>query len=341
MPKYRLTTLSPIHIGSGHEYEMYFNMLYRDGFIYIYDEFKIAQFFISRNINIPSNLNSLKEHIANYKDELIDSNLHIRKIDSSLGGLNKPLLEQVSTQSMPIITGSSIKGAIRTAYIYQMVKNGEFKHEQSRLQDIDDLLEDPVDFQEEKELKKEKKELIRDINNMITDKTKNIFGALRISDTLNTLSTQAYKSINIKKEKTHQRAREGKVEEIANLVESIKPKESTTLTIDISNAFFNDLASVCNSFYQKQFDKEFENYFLDTTQFSKIKLNDKQFLLNIGRFGGAELKSIEEIRSLSKTGGDVDWDTSARTYAQAKDIDDKQFFEATLIPFGWVVCELV
>ena len=51
MAKYKITTLSPLHIGSGEEYELNFNLLYKDGFIYIYDEFKLVEFFILKNIN--------------------------------------------------------------------------------------------------------------------------------------------------------------------------------------------------------------------------------------------------------------------------------------------------
>ena len=37
MARYKITTLSPLHIGSGEEYELNFNLLYKDGFIGIVD----------------------------------------------------------------------------------------------------------------------------------------------------------------------------------------------------------------------------------------------------------------------------------------------------------------
>ena len=136
MAKYKITTLSPLHIGSGEEYELNFNLLYKDGFIYIYDEFKLVEFFILKNIEIPTKIEALKENILRFKDEIISSNLHKRKIFSSFTQISKPVLEQVSTQNNPIITGSSIKGAIKTAYIYRMVQNDELKKEQDDLQRI-------------------------------------------------------------------------------------------------------------------------------------------------------------------------------------------------------------
>lgn len=313
MARYKITTLSPLHIGSGEEYELNFNLLYKDGFIYIYDEFKLVEFFILKNIEIPTKIEALKENILRFKDEIIASNLHKRKIFSSFTQISKPVLEQVSTQNNPIITGSSIKGAIKTAYIYRMVQNDKFKKEQDTLHKLDDYIE----------------------------KTKTIFRNLKISDSFTPLSTQIFKSINIKKEKSHQSKRGEKVNQIANFTESIKVGESTEITINISDKYFDDLKTVCNEYYQLAFNKEFDNYFLNKLKFPKINLKPNQFLLNIGRFSGAELKSIEEIRSLSRTGADVDWETSARTYALEKNIQDNTYFENSLLPFGWLLCELV
>lgn len=315
MAKYKITTLSPLHIGSGEEYELNFNLLYKDGFIYIYDEFKLVEFFILKNIEIPTKIEALKENILRFKDEIISSNLHKRKIFSSFTQISKPVLEQVSTQNNPIITGSSIKGAIKTAYIYRMVQNDE--------------------------LKGAEKDLIKRIDGKITNITKTIFRNLKISDSFTPLSTQIFKSINIKKEKSHQSKRGEKVNQIANFTESIKVGESTEITINISDKYFDDLKTVCNEYYQLAFNKEFDNYFLNKLKFPKINLKPNQFLLNIGRFSGAELKSIEEIRSLSRTGADVDWETSARTYALEKNIQDNTYFENSLLPFGWLLCELV
>lgn len=341
MAKYKITTLSPLHIGSGEEYDLNFNLLYKDGFIYIYDEFKLVEFFISKNIEIPTKIDALKENISRFKDEIIASKLHKRKIFSSFTQISKPVLEQVSTQNNPIITGSSIKGAIKTAYIYRMVQNNEFKKEQDDLQRIDEKIDDEKDFKIKDKLTKEKKDLIRKIDGNITNITKTIFRNLKISDCFTPLSTQIFKSINIKKEKSHQSKRGEKLNQIANFTESIKIGESTEITIDISDKYFDGIKTVCNEYYQLAFNKEFDNYFLNKTKFPKINLKPNQFLLNVGRFGGAELKSIEEIRSLPRTGADVEWETSARTYALEKDIQDKIYFENALLPFGWLLCELV
>jgi len=341
MPKYKITTLSPIHIGSGKEYELNFNMLYKDGFVYIYDEFKIAEFFISKNIDIPTNLATLKENIEKYKEQIIDSNIHLRKIASSFSNINKPLIEQVSSQNRPIVTGSSVKGAIRTAYIYKMIQNGDFKNEQNRLQTLDEEIQNERDFKRQKELKKDKKELIKKIDSSIINNTKSIFKYLKVSDSFTPIQTQVMKTINIKKDKSHQSNRADKVQKIANFIETIKANQQFNIEITTTDDYFKEFGSVNNKFYVYLFKEEFKNYFLDKNQFKEIELRQNQFLLNIGRFGGAELKSIEEIRSLPRTGADSDWETSARTYALSKDTQDKKYFENSLVPFGWLLCEIV
>lgn len=338
MSKLILKTLSPLHIGSGNEFELNFNLLSKDSFIYLFDEDKIVKFLISKNIQIPSNFDELKKLILQYSEELISSQNYFRKIESNFTKLSKPLQEQVSTQAKPIITGSSIKGAIKTAYLNKMVKEGKFKNDAETLEKLEEEYENSND---KRFVDKKKKDLIKSIDLKFINELKKSSIYLKISDSLNSLQTKVYKSINIKKEKSHQNLRTAKVEQISNFAECIKEKQEVETSLTISNDFFKDLAKVCNDFYKDEFEKEFSHYFLDKQRFKKIELTANQFLLNIGKFGGAEQKSVELIRSLPKTGADVSWETSARNYALEKDIQDKIHFENSLVPFGWILCEIV
>ena len=338
MSKIRLTTLTPIHISSGVEFELNYNMLKDENFIYLYDEFKIAEFFIANNIEIASNLDTLKQNIFKYKNEIIASDLHFRKIENSFD-ITKPLLSQVSSANKPIISGSSIKGAIKTAYINEMVENGIFDNEIDKLQEYDDKIVD-ADYSKKRDLQKQKNKLLMDINKKITDRTKSIFKYIKISDTLDEFDTKVYKTINIKKEKSHQYNRSQKVEQIANFVESIQERQSNNINIAINDSFFDSLGNICTSFYGELYKKDFEFYFAKKEFLKNVELSNKKFLLNIGRFGGAELKSIEEIRSLKKTGANVDWETSARTFGLERK-GTLPYFENELSPFGWVLCEVL
>jgi CRISPR-associated protein Csm5 len=341
MPKLRITTLSPLHIGSGDSYELHYNMLYQEGFVYLYDEFKIVEFFIQRQQNIPSNIDELKRLIQRFSNEIIASNTHIRKISSSFSQVNKPLLAHVATQNQVIVTGSSIKGAIRTAYVHKMVQDKVFQNEQKKLEELDDNLYSEQDFNKQNELKKEKNNLIKHINEKIVRQTKVIFRELKISDSFTNLQTQVFKSINIKKEKSHQSKRKEKVQQIANFIEGLQSNQTFEVHITISDDYFREIKKVCHNFYREIFNKEFEHYFLDVKKFPNLTVNEAHFFLNIGSFGGAELKSIEEIRSLPRTGAEVDFLTSARTYALEKFAKDEIYYDKELLPFGWVLCEVI
>ncbi len=341
MSKYRVSTLSPIHISSGNEYENNFNMLYKNGFVYIYDEFKIVEFFINKNIEIPTNLDTLKKNIKRFKDEIISSNLHIRKIENSFSDINKPLLEQMSSSSNPIIAGSSLKGSFRTAIIeclnsqdyskcnaiYSKLKNKKFSLDR---------------FQNRG----------RNIENFDKDFA-NIFKHLSISDSFEKLETKIYKTINVKKAKEHQEYREEKVKKLTNLVECIKPNQTFEIFISdksfqqFGDNIFSNLGSICNIFYLPWYNDEIKNYFnakrISRINMEKIRkgIHNKRFFVNIGRFSGAERKSINNLRYIKNSKADDKNITSARTYALEKETEDNVFFEKALLPFGWLLFEKI
>jgi len=330
MARYKITTLSPIHISSGEDYENNFNMLYDNGYVYIYDEFKIAQFFIDKNVEIPSNFDTLKQNISKFRKEIISSNIHIRKIESEFSKIDKILFENISTASKPIITGSSLKGSIRTAILDSMT-NKTLKWDRITLTFRN------KDFDE----KRFKSKFDNDLANL--------FKYLKISDSFNDLNTKIYKTINMKKDIEHQSSRESKVKHLVNLVECIKPNQNFEITIDdISDEiFFKSMGTVCNKFYIPWFKDETTNYFKAPTNaskatFEKLKsLNNNCFLINIGRFAGAERKSINDLRYIKNSKADDKTTTSARTYALERLANDEVYFEKELVPFGWLLCELI
>lgn len=330
MPRYQITTLSPIHISSGKLYENNFNLLYNKGYIYIYDEFKIAQFFIDKNIEIPLVFDALKENIKRFKKEIIASNLHIRKIESEFSKIDKNLLENISTSSEPIIPGSSIKGSLRTAILDSMAN--ETAQWDSAISNFKNKNFDARRFE---------KKIDVDLANFFKD--------LKVSDSLNQLKTKVYKTINIKKKKEYQKYRKEKVMSLINLVECIKPNQKFDITIDdrSEKRYFNKIGSICNKFYIPWYRDELKNYFkaptkADKNTFEKLKrLNNHCFLINVGRFSGAERKSLNNLRYIKNSKVESKSESSTRTYALEKEPKDEIFYEKELLPFGWLLCELI
>ena len=74
MSKYTIKILTPLHISSGVEFERDYNLLFDDKFAYIFDEFKIVEFFVSKNIQIPTNFNELKSRLPIIKKSLYHQN---------------------------------------------------------------------------------------------------------------------------------------------------------------------------------------------------------------------------------------------------------------------------
>jgi CRISPR-associated protein Csm5 len=318
MRKYKVTVLSPIHIGNGNEYSIGYNLISKDKYVYIYDEFKLGEFFLKNNLGMPTSESEMSAKLNAYADKIIATNTHIRAIENDFN-INKALLACISSQQSPIIPGSSIKGSIRTAMLEQMVQDdkigkGRFVNEKNHYIETFD------------------KHLV------------GIFRQLKISDSLGYLQTKVYKTINIKKEHPCQQNRTNRVKELANFVEAIKPKQ--TFEIFITNQGFNDLSKICNNYYFKAYNKEIKLYFKKMSIIFDENVRERfktgcAFLLNVGKFSGAEIKSISKFRDIKNSKADDKSTTTTRTFALETGAKDETFFEHELLPLGWLLCEVV
>jgi CRISPR-associated protein Csm5 len=114
------------------------------------------------------------------------------------------------------------------------------------------------------------------------------------------------------------------------------------------------IAEACNAFYMGLFWQEMnamkERRYLKTDWLNQIeqlmengllkRLNDGEaFLLRVGRHSGAEALTLDGIRSImiKGKGGEKNWEKQPRTWwLAADDIADKQ----ALLPFGWLLVEI-
>jgi CRISPR-associated protein Csm5 len=116
-----------------------------------------------------------------------------------------------------------------------------------------------------------------------------------------------------------------------------------------------EIAKACNAFYMGLFWQEInamkERHYLKTDWLNKIellmengllkRLNDGEaFLLRIGRHSGAEALTLDGVRSIKIMQGRGErpaWEKQPRTWwLAADDIADKQ----ALLPFGWILVEI-
>jgi len=323
----KVTTLSPIHIGDGNSYVENFNFV-RDGDdIYIFDEFKVLEYFISKKFLIPQS--NIERFFSNQKNNIIKNELYKRKIKSFFK--KNEILTNISSQNNPIIPGSSIKGAIETAVFSLLAENSE------RVEIIKNALQD-------RQINKNRFNQRKP--HTIDSDFKKIFTYLKVSDSFEALQTQIYKTINIKKDKSNQGSRENKLNKIANYVESIIPNQTFEITIkdesdkEYRNKLFSNLVKICNGYYLPKINQDIKYYFYKKNFIKLSRLGEKRFLLNLGRFGGAEKKTIDSFRYIKNSHCDDKTKTSAVTFALEKN-GTSPYFENELLPFGWVVCEIL
>jgi hypothetical protein len=173
----------------------------------------------------------------------------------------------------------------------------------------------------------------------------NLFKYLKVTDSSSLLETKVYKTINIKKEKSHQQSRESRTEEISNYVEAIKPNQSFVIEIKDTHEdnIFQNIGTICNRFYIPFLGID-EKIYATKNGYIKDKvkeLSSNVFLINVGRFGGAEQKSLNNLREIKGVKESDKSTTTARSFALEKSIKDKVYYENELLPFGWILCEKV
>lgn len=335
MPRYLATVISPIHIGNGEQYEENYNLLQKSGYVYIYDEFKIGEFLFKNKALTAANASDFKSLVRKHREEIIASNIHIRKISTGLM-VNKPLYANVSTQNTPFISGSSVKGALRTAVI-DSLKNTPEKS-QKALAELED-----------KQITAQRFERNGNSIEAFDKDFINIFKFLKVTDSTGELKTKIYKTINIKKNKEHQEDRASRVEKIESFVECIEPKQTFEINIDDAGdkGIFDTLGIMCNAYNIPNYKIDSAYYFKALSKITQetanklSKLGNGMFLLNVGKFGGAEQKSINGLRNIKLVKESDKTQTTARTFALEKMAQNETFFEKELLPFGWLLIEAI
>ena len=133
--KLKISTLSPIHVGSGEELDP-FSYVVDKGTLFVFSQSKFldnlpvgAREELSRLSN--SNLNQLQSFFGKYKDIAKSNSVSEIRVPQSFVDLYKNKLGRIdriqfdSAQNSPLCPGSSIKGAIRTALLDAQRPNNE------------------------------------------------------------------------------------------------------------------------------------------------------------------------------------------------------------------------
>lgn len=350
MKHYKITMklLSPVHIGTGKDYEPINYVMHKklvikqDGqeseqaFLYNFDEMdffnkldqKQKDEFSKRADNIFSLYNFIKENkiqaikASFCKVDVLDD--YFKEYEEKLGkvvqkeGGGKKVFNKFTiakTFKNPnthkaIIPGSSIKGAISTAYQELLYKKSK-------------------DYDEVKA-------------KMLAPTEQNLFKDLLISDSQEFAQTYIDKAQNIKRKKDkaqnikRKKDKEG-LPAALEVISDANAENSFTLSIK-DNAKFSikDLADACNDHYELIFNTIFDDkahQYIDNEFFNldeHLQINENQFLLRVGQHSGARAVTVDGIRSIA--------------IMQGKGKDPKFEKEESTIwlinkkPFGWILC---
>ena len=118
-----IKTLTPVHIGSGNKLTRV-DFIVRNGKVIVLDAPKLFRALEEKGCNVMNIVNelsyrSLDDLAKDFGLDAIDFRLYEVKLTGSIGEIS----EQIKTRGRAYIPGSSIKGAIRTAILWHILKN--------------------------------------------------------------------------------------------------------------------------------------------------------------------------------------------------------------------------
>lgn len=341
--KIKLKPLSPIHIGTDEAYEPmnYVIDTDKDGknYMYVFDEFEFVKGLDERSredfvkiMDYSSGISLLKLQSFIKNRMALAKKIYYRKIlvskdfekeyrektgkivqneQDAQEIINKLAVEKTFTSpnlNKAIIPGSSLKGAIATAFWEMKV----------------------IDDDQKYEVVKRTMEA--------TDK-RNPFFHLLISDS-KIIKSSTFVNIakNIKRNKI---SKDGL--SVAHEIISSESEFEVSLIIKNNAIKIEDIKNACNDHYlpifESQFNeetdkftkKELENEFIK--KYEKLSLKPGEFLIRVGKHSGARAVTVDGERKIS--------------IMQGKDKKPKEAEEETTIwlinkqPFGWLLCEIL
>ena len=358
--KIKITTLTPVHIGTGEDFYPTNYIINNNSLYYIDNNIDITEFvsykdiegiinknlvderFLSEYIKFLNKNNAeIKKHskysvpIVNamnteYNDKMIKNFKFNNKFD-----ISKTIINPCTYES--IIPGSSIKGAIRTAIIESLfpanptIPLSTNKH-------IDNLLLEPY--------------LINDNTTMIS-----IMNRIKTEDVVvgGSESRKVYYGVNCKKNPENVnnpniKAINKQRKVFDQRVESITNGISGEFNINLINNnksklnSINQLSVMCNNKYLNQFYNDlnnlFDNKIINNNIYNNIfntledvdTYQENKFILRLGKFSGAEAMTLP-CREIGKNKSST---SSTYTLASEENVRNEE-----MLPFGWVLCEII
>ncbi|HDK7159186.1 type III-A CRISPR-associated RAMP protein Csm5 [Clostridium botulinum] len=302
--------LTPVHIGCGKKYSPYLDIIKNENKITVLDEEKIIEKLVLNDEIFEEYINILKNKSPNAIEKYNIINIlknnkieigEVKKYDLICGNSFNNLIDvnqSIKTKGIPYIPGSSIKGSIRTALIYnKLLKNG-------------------IDFGKIKEISNLKnkyycylgQDIFRQNDKLIYDDImKNLL--VRDTDIISNNEVKVYlcRAINL-----YESIKNGNIStSVKSLNECIQKDTKITFSIIIKNSLISkeELYNNINNFYEKILLKEIQEieklklnviisqYKLLLNEINEFRKYNNGFILRIGGMKGIFSNTIDSILS--------------------------------------------
>jgi CRISPR-associated protein Csm5 len=343
MKSYKLACeiLSPIHIGAGHEmtpldYILKDSVLHKISFEKFVLSMQDTQRSLFETLIAKGNLVDIRKYVSDHFRQDADV-LYSVKVSQSVSDLYKTKMDNIQNQLLinqfirtqgevcPLLPGSSVKGAIRTAVISEQAK----RDRQPR----------PTTPKEEKEFE------ARVLG--YKDAKDDPFRAIKVRDVMLHNDHIIVREVrNMSKSKKDSALHANMMQMICEISGARMTGQSiifeTGLSVDdalISTYYLskalsvNEIINACRVFYRDKMEKEHEKFYANTEaqifsqQLLDTPLDDSSFFLRIGRFSGVESVTIDEYRNPRPP--------QSKSWKSTKNLVEG------LYPMGWVKATLV
>ena len=366
----KLTAISPIHIGSGDFYEPT-NFIIDEHLLYTFrdEDFFMAlppikqeAFMRIVNENKSDSFVQIHSFIKNNKETAKDISLTTVKVTSGIqkdydkvlgkvrqfegrGGDNSRVFNQFQIQKIQrkqlktkadnfvqsgYIVGSSLKGAISTAYQESVYKKEGMSTVKSKFQSVG-------------------KEI-----------SKNIFKDFKVSDS-RVLKIDTSIGFSVNKERFDYDFHNAQANiKLSTYIEAITPSSEFMIDINHGSLDIKEILESCTTHYMPIFrsifnnttdgKKEYINEYLSAGFYEKYRhfeLKSNQYLIRVGKHSGARSVTIDGIRDIKSKISGGGKRRKPNKWEQRKDESTTWLFGETsnsnsnLLPFGWLVCEIV
>lgn len=376
----QITTLSPVQLGSGEDFYPTNYVITDDGWLHHFDELALS-YALKGNLSKLSNalesqrgddmILSIQRLIREYSKDL--SKLAFYSLPVSQGFLtfyksrigqiaqretgNKRVVNRLQIsrtfihphKHVPVIPGSALKGAIRTAIVNDLAQHELVelkrlasdrqgsKKVQEKVLSYSRVNEDPMKFFKVSDAEYQHSYLPTEIMFSVSRKRKpkaNYEPAEGVSTYMEVISPYRFQAFTSD----------------LRFVEAFDHKQNTAIPTS-----FTEVAKVCNAYYLPKLKFELEQLsqeanYLDSdyvkavndllaSEWETMLKANKIFVLRLGKFSGAQDKTLDDLRSIAIKVGKRDYENKPETHEVrlAAEIDVKQ--KHGLLPFGWVLVQ--